>query len=87
MSCDCASSRDRADPVGHRDGRLAWVALLALVRLSTRLVVVESPIEVDAALALIESWLDRPCTTVVNPTDRHAAVLRELLAPLGIAAT
>jgi toxin-antitoxin system PIN domain toxin len=37
------------------------------------------------ALALVESWLDQPCTIVVNPTDRHAAVLRELLLPLGTA--
>jgi predicted nucleic acid-binding protein len=33
----------------------------------------------------VEGWLDQPCTTVVNPTDRHAGVLRELLVPLGTA--
>jgi toxin-antitoxin system PIN domain toxin len=69
-----------SEPVG-----LAWVVLLAFVRLSTRSVVVESPLEVGAALGLVESWLDQPCATVIDPTDRHAAVLRELLTPLGTA--
>jgi toxin-antitoxin system PIN domain toxin len=69
-----------SEPVG-----LAWVVLLAFVRLSTRSVVVEHPLEVGAALELVESWLDQPCATVIDPTHRHAAVLRELLTPLGTA--
>jgi uncharacterized protein len=64
---------------------LAWVVLLAFIRLSTRSVVVENPLDVDAALELVESWIDQPCATVIAPTDRHAAVLRDLLAPLGTA--
>jgi predicted nucleic acid-binding protein len=32
---------------------------------------------------LIDSWLARPNSVVVHPTARHAAVLRELLTPLG----
>lgn len=69
-----------SEPVG-----LAWVVLLAFLRLSTRSVVVEQPLEVGTALALVESWLDQPCATAIYPTDRHAAVLRELLTPLGTA--
>lgn len=64
---------------------LAWVVLLAFIRLSTRSVVVENPLDVSAALELVESWLDQPCVTVIDPTDRHVSVLRELLAPLGTA--
>jgi toxin-antitoxin system PIN domain toxin len=59
--------------------------LLAFIRLSTRSVVIENPLGVDAAIELVESWLDQPCVTVINPTERHAAVLRELLLPLGTA--
>jgi uncharacterized protein len=36
------------------------------------------------AVGLVESWLAQPCVTVVHP-ERHAAVLRELLHPLGTA--
>jgi uncharacterized protein len=64
---------------------LSWVVLLAFVRLSTRPVIVERPLGVGEAIELIESWLEQPCVTVVHPTERHAAVLRELLTPLGTA--
>jgi toxin-antitoxin system PIN domain toxin len=64
---------------------LSWVVLLAFLRLSTRPLVVAQPLEVDTALDTIQSWLDQPCATVVNPTDRHAAVLRDLLSALGTA--
>jgi toxin-antitoxin system PIN domain toxin len=64
---------------------LAWIVLLAFIRLSTRSVVVEEPLAVETAIELVQSWLDQPCVTVVSPTERHPAVLRELLAPLGTA--
>jgi toxin-antitoxin system PIN domain toxin len=62
---------------------LAWNVLLAFIRLSTRSAVVEHPYEVTEAIGLVESWIAQPCATVVDPTERHASVLRELLAPLG----
>lgn len=64
---------------------LSWTVLLAFIRLSTRSVVVEQPLSVDAATQLVESWLGQPCATVIHPTERHTAVLRELLLPLGTA--
>ncbi len=64
---------------------MSWLVLLAFIRLSTRAVVVERPLSADAAVGLVESWLAQPCVTVVNPTERHAPVLRELLHPLGTA--
>ena len=33
----------------------------------------------------MDGWLAHPCSTVVHPTDRHSATLRELLEPLGTA--
>lgn len=64
---------------------LAWIVLLAFIRLSTRALVVEQPLDVGGAVELVESWLEQPCVTVIHPTERHAAILRELLAPLGSA--
>jgi toxin-antitoxin system PIN domain toxin len=64
---------------------LAWSVLLAFVRLSTRAPIFERPLETGQAFDLLDEWLDRPCVTVVHPTERHAAVLRELLLPLGTA--
>ncbi len=64
---------------------LPWAVLTAFVRLSTKAVVFRRPLSVDGALDVVDGWLGRPTTTVVHPTPRHAALLRELLAPLGTA--
>ena len=62
---------------------LAWVVALAFVRLTTKPQVVASPWTIDTALEVVDGWLARPNVVVVQPTDRHAAILRELLVPLG----
>lgn len=64
---------------------LAWLVLLAFTRIATRPTIFEHPLSADEALDLVDGWLDQPCTVVVHPTDRHSAVVRELLAPLGSA--
>lgn len=64
---------------------LSWTVLLAFIRLSTRPAIVEQPLSASEAIELVQDWLDQPCVTVVHPTERHAAVLRELLDPLGTA--
>jgi toxin-antitoxin system PIN domain toxin len=70
---------------GSETVAFAWTVLLGFLRLSTRGRVFERPLRADQALDLIDGWLAQPCVTVITPTDRHAAVLRELLAPLGTA--
>jgi toxin-antitoxin system PIN domain toxin len=62
-----------------------WVVLLAFVRLSTSPRVFQNPLEPAEAFDVIDGWLAQPCATIVHPTDRHAAALRELLEPLGTA--
>jgi uncharacterized protein len=64
---------------------LAWTVLLGFVRLSTHPALFEQPLRPEEALDLVDEWLAQPCVTIVHPTDRHAAVLRELLGPLGTA--
>lgn len=63
----------------------AWVVLLAFLRLGTNPRVFRDPLHPREALDLIEEWLAQPCAAVVEPTDRHPAILRELLEPLGTA--
>ncbi len=70
---------------GSETVALSWTTLVGFVRLSTRANLFEQPLQVEQALDLVDGWLAQPCTTVVNPTERHSAVLRELLAPLGTA--
>lgn len=63
----------------------AWVALLAFLRLTTNPRVFVSPLEPRDAFDIVDDWVAQPLATIVHPTDRHAAVLRELLQPLGTA--
>ncbi len=70
---------------GSETVAFAWVALIGFVRLSTNPRTVASPWGVDEALDVVDDWLAQPLSTVVHPTDRHAAVMRDLLGPLGTA--
>lgn len=70
---------------GSRTVAFAWHVLIGFVRLSTRDAVFQRPLTVDEALDVVDAWLAQPCVTVVHPTDRHADVLRGLLAPVGSA--
>jgi len=65
---------------------LAWTALLAFLRLSTRRDLFPNPLPLDTAVDVVEHWLGRPAALVVHPTDRHLALLHGLLAPFGTAA-
>jgi toxin-antitoxin system PIN domain toxin len=64
---------------------LAWLVLIGFVRLVTNPRVFRDPWGVERAFDVVDGWLAQPTVTVVHPTDRHAAALRDLLRPLGAA--
>lgn len=64
---------------------LSWNVLLGFVRLTTNPRVVRTPLTTEAALDYLDRWLGHPITTVVDPTGRHAPVLRDLLGATGTA--
>lgn len=82
---DQARSWVEATLSGTETVAFAWAVLLAFLRLSTRAAVFERPLEVQQAFAIVEGWLAQPCATVVNPTERHTSILKQLLEPLGTA--
>jgi toxin-antitoxin system PIN domain toxin len=61
----------------------SWTAILAFLRLSTRLGLFPAPLPVPDALDTVRSWLEHPAAVVVEPTARHAQVLSGLLGHLG----
>jgi toxin-antitoxin system PIN domain toxin len=63
----------------------AWAVLLAFIRLATNPRVFESSLGVDETFEIVSGWLEQPPVTIVHPGDRHAAVLQDLLRPLGSA--
>lgn len=61
----------------------AWVAVIGFVRITTNPKTVAAPWSAAQALDVVDCWLAQPAATIVHPTHRHAAVLRDLLVPLG----
>jgi uncharacterized protein len=62
---------------------LAWIAMLAFIRLTTSTSVFPTPMTADDAVGQIEAWLHAPAAVVVEPTARHAGLLRGLLSDAG----
>jgi uncharacterized protein len=61
----------------------AWTVLLGFARISTNPAIYEQPLTIEEALDYVDGWLSQPVARIVEPTQRHAAVLRDLLEPLG----
>lgn len=64
---------------------LAWIALLAFIRIATNPSIVQAPMTVDEATGQVEAWLGAPAAVVAEPTTRHAGLLRGLLRQSGTA--
>ena len=58
---------------------LCWTVLCAFIRISTNPRVFKHPLSLDQAILRVQGWLDQPCTRIVYPTERHWAVLQQLL--------
>lgn len=64
---------------------LAWISLIAFVRISTRGGIFAQPLTIRQALKTMNFWLDQPRARVLHPTARHADVIGNLLAIAGSA--
>jgi toxin-antitoxin system PIN domain toxin len=62
---------------------LAWVPLLAFVRLTTKEGLFPSPLRPEEAIGQVAEWLSAPTAVAVNPTPRHAEILARMLANVG----
>jgi toxin-antitoxin system PIN domain toxin len=56
-----------------------WAVILAFLRISTHPRALERPLDIASAWAVVKGWLDRPNVRCPVPTERHAAILEELL--------
>jgi hypothetical protein len=59
--------------------RLAWVTVLAFVRIMTHHQVFRRPFSLAEAVGIVDEWLGHPMVSVLDPGDRHWSVLRRLL--------
>ena len=64
---------------------LAWIVLLAFVRITTRTGIMRSPLSPEQAVGFIDAWLAQPYVALIGPGDGHWPVLRNLLLSSGTA--
>ena len=72
---------ESSDPVG-----LAWVVVLAFLRLTTNPRVMPSPMSVEKACEIVDTWLELPGVRLVQPGPDHWRILCELFGDLGTGA-
>jgi toxin-antitoxin system PIN domain toxin len=70
---------------GTAEVGLAWIVILAFVRITTRPGIMSFPLSCEAAIAHVESWLNQPFVTLVGPGDKHWPIFRNLLKATGAA--
>ncbi|MFN7148063.1 MAG: type II toxin-antitoxin system VapC family toxin [Microthrixaceae bacterium] len=80
-----AAARDWLDHAlsGAATVGFSWTVLLAFVRLITKAELFDAPLSVDDAFHQVDQWLAAPAAVVIEPTARHADVLRSLLSERG----
>lgn len=88
---ETSSNHGRARPwldallSGNEQVGFAWSVLIAFVRLSTRAQIVTNPLPVEMAFDIVGGWLAQPYALILHPTERHLAILRGPVEPLGTA--
>ena len=71
---------------GEETTGLSWIVILGFIRIITNGRIMTNPLDVDRALALVDEWLQQPNVQIVSPSNRHWAILHQLLSDLGSAA-
>ncbi len=64
---------------------LAWIVILAFLRLTTRSGILNKPLPPEHAERFVDEWLAQPYVQAVSPGEGHWAILRNLLRESGTA--
>lgn len=64
---------------------LAWIVVLAFVRITTRAGIMRNPLTPEQAIGFVDGWLAQPYVSLVAPGEGHWRVLRNLLLSGGTA--
>jgi toxin-antitoxin system PIN domain toxin len=59
--------------------RLAWITVVAFVRITTHPRVFREPMTITEASEHVGSWLERPMVGLLDPGERHWSILSNLL--------
>lgn len=56
---------------GPQPVRLAWITVLAFLRISTNRKIFENPFSISEATLIVAKWLEHPALDLLHPTERH----------------
>ncbi len=62
---------------------LAWVVILAFLRVTTRAGILVRPLDPDDALSYVDSWLELPNVEAVGAGPNHWSIMQSLLKTAG----
>lgn len=62
---------------------LAWVVILAFLRISTNPRIFDRPLDIDSAIAYVDEWFAIPCVQSVSPRYGHWNIFQRLIAQSG----
>lgn len=62
---------------------LAWIVILAFLRITTRPGILAKPLSAESATDYIDEWMKRPMVELVVPGDAHWSILRNLVLSSG----
>ncbi|MFQ5928526.1 MAG: TA system VapC family ribonuclease toxin [Acidobacteriota bacterium] len=60
--------------------RLAWITVLAFLRITTNPRVFENPFAMGEAVSCVSEWLAQPAVEILQPGERYWAILQQLLS-------
>ena len=70
---------------GTEEVGLAWIVILAFIRITTHPRIMPKPLSCEEAIAYIDDWLNQPFVTLVNTRENHWPIFRNLLKSTGTA--
>jgi uncharacterized protein len=57
----------------------AWMTIFAFLRIGTNPHALRQPFSMADGLEIVSEWLSRPNVVIVNPTERHWEIFRDLV--------
>lgn len=64
---------------------LAWIVILAFIRITTRPGILSNPLSPEKAIAYVDEWLAQPFVTLANGGENQWQIFRNLQLQVGTA--
>ena len=70
---------------GNDELGLAWIVILAFIRITTRSGILSRPLTPERAIAYVDEWLEQPYVNLVNGDENQWQIFRNLQLQVGTA--